>query len=184
MNDPLGIQITNDGQRTYAHRRSMRLLQILLATLFVAAAAAGVALAVDLLREMPQSAAPNMSSATTGNQSSVWTTPLDPQPVSGDPNLSESLLLSTSGANAANVQVGYYVKVNSTYYYLGKRTLGTLTHVDGSVVIDAVTYYTVDLVGTAMRSATHYDVRVIGSVSAGNAYHRRWTYGASGAAAR
>lgn len=166
-------------------RRGRVLTPLLIAVAGLALFAAS-ALAVDLLRETPMSnaAAPTMSGATTGSQSAVWTTPLDPQPVSGDPSLSESMFFSTSGANAANVQVGYYLKVGSTYYFLGKRTLGTITHVDGSFVEGGTTYYAAELVGTAMRAATHYDVRVIGAVSSGNAYHRRWTYGASGAVAR
>lgn len=197
MNTPeKGNLITSDGSSwstlgvawTSRSRRGKHLTAALFVLCLVAGV--GVAKAVDLLRENPMSAAITLSSSTTGSVSSDWTTPLDPLPVDGDPTVNVTSLFSATGANAANVHIGFYTRTGAsgsyTYHFDGQRNLGTITHNassgDGFVTISGTTYYSAEITATAPRSSTHYDVRVMGAVSSGTVKFRRWTHGASGAA--
>lgn len=148
---------------------------------------AATAWATDLLRQTPMQAPQGVSALVQGG-SGDWTTPADPQPTSGDPTVNVWPLFTSGGATATQVEIGLYKQLTSspaTYRMVGRRILGTLAaSASDTATIGTGTYYLGETVGTDARSATHYDVRVRGSVSAGEVCFSRHTSAASGSAPR
>lgn len=153
-----------------------------LAALALVLALAGGAWAVDLLRYNLMAAAPSVSATIPGGQSGTWTTPLDPQSTNGgDPTINVTPLFSAASATATSVEVGLYQKTGNTYTFCKLVNLGTLTaQASDYAAIGSGSWALGEGFGLDTRGATHYDIRVRGTISSGNMAFLRWTHGASG----
>lgn len=117
--------------------------------------------------------------ALSGSDSVTYSsTPVDPQPVNGDPVL-VVVPRHSAGSATAQIEVGLYHEAGNVYSFLGVADVQTST---STTRTDGTGYYPNAPLYFSLGAAKAYDVRVT-AVSAGTVSLKAWTMGAASKAA-